>query len=270
MAALTRKSIPSPNYSSRGGATVRLIVIHTAEGARTIEELGNFFASSSSGVSSHTGIDDTPGVIGEYVKRPNKAWTAGNANPVAVQTELCAFAAWTPAEWSKHPNMLENCARWVAEEAAYFGVPIAKLSASEAQGAGRGVCQHNDLDEWGGGHWDCGGGFPIDDVLEMARGGGGDDEMGYPEWYWDWASWYLTTERDNSKRPANAPATIPEWAWDANDELAKVGTRYGMTGGEREWITWYLAGKKGERPNVPQTIPDRWWDDERYVLARDK
>src|SRR5262245_44525848 len=112
--ALTRKVIPSPNYSSRGGATVRLIVIHTAEGATTIESLGSFFANSSSGVSSHTGIDDTSGVIGEYVRRDYKAWTAANANPVAVQTELCAFAKWDVAEWSRHPNMLANCAAWIA------------------------------------------------------------------------------------------------------------------------------------------------------------
>jgi N-acetylmuramoyl-L-alanine amidase-like protein len=166
---LTRKAIPSPNYSSRGGSKVRLIVIHTAEGARTIEELGNFFASSSSGVSSHTGIDDTPDTIAEYVKRGNKAWTAANANPVAVQTELCAFANWSKSEWNKHPNMLENCARWIAEEASAFGLPISKLSAAQAQGSGKGVCQHADLGSWGGGHWDCGGSFPIDDVLSEAK-----------------------------------------------------------------------------------------------------
>ena len=270
MAALTRKAIPSPNYSSRGGSSVRLIVIHTAEGARTIEELGNFFASPSSGVSSHTGIDDTPGVIGEYVKRPNKAWTAGNANPVAVQVELCAFAAWSASEWARHPNMIENVARWVAEEAAYFGVPLVALSASEAQGSGRGVCQHADLGSWGGGHWDCGSSFPLDDVLDMARGeGGGDDEMGYPEWYWDWSRWYLTTDRDPDDRPASAPATIPEWAWDANDEVVRIGDRYGMTGDERDWLDWYLAGKKGERPDVPETIPDRWWTDEKWAAARE-
>ena len=40
---LKRVWIPSPNYSSRGGAGVRLIVIHTAEGARTIESLGSYF-----------------------------------------------------------------------------------------------------------------------------------------------------------------------------------------------------------------------------------
>jgi hypothetical protein len=267
--ALTRKSIPSPNYSSRGGAGVRLIVVHTAEGARTIEELGNFFASSSSGVSSHTGADDKAGVIGEYVKRGNKAWTAADANPVAVQIELCAFASWSAAEWDKHPNMLSNCAKWIAEEAAHYGLPITKLSASQAQGSGRGVCQHNDLGSWGGGHWDCGGGFPMDKVLNMARGGG-DDVTQLPAWFWDWANWYLTTPRDPDARPDNAPDSIPEWAWDELDEVQVIGKRYGMTGGERDWIDWYLGGKQGPRPDVPQTIPNRWWDDESYVLERER
>lgn len=167
---LQRVAIPSPNYSSRGGAAVRLIVLHTAEGARTYQELGNFFASSSSGVSSHVGIDDTMGTIGEYVKRPNKAWTAANANPVAVQVELCAFAAWSAAEWDKHPHMLDNVARWIAEEAAAFDIPIVALTPSQAQGTNWGVCQHSDLGSWGGGHWDCGGNFPMADVISKAKG----------------------------------------------------------------------------------------------------
>jgi len=170
--ALRRVQILSPNYSSRGGAAVRLCVLHTAQGATTYQSLGNFFASPSSQVSSHVGIDDTPGVVGEYVYRPNKAWTAANANPVAVQAELCAFAEWDAAEWARHPDMLANTAQWIAEECAYFGIPITKLTSSQAQGSGRGVCQHSDLGSWGGGHWDCGPSFPIDQVLEMARGGG--------------------------------------------------------------------------------------------------
>ena len=124
---LTRKWIPSPNYSSRGGANVRLIVVHTAEGALTIEALGNFFKSSSAGVSSHTGADDKKNTIGEYVKRGNKAWTAANANPYAVQIELCAFAKWSRDEWMRHPNMLANCAAWIKEEAAKFEIPIVRF-----------------------------------------------------------------------------------------------------------------------------------------------
>jgi hypothetical protein len=149
-----------------------LIVLHTAEGARSYQELGNFFANPASGVSSHVGIDDTAGIVGEYVRRDYKAWTQGNANPCSVAAELCAFAAWSGGEWGQHGAMLSNAAAWVAEESAAFGIPIVKLTPAEAQGGGRGVCQHRDLGTWGGNHSDCGNGFPIDQVLEEARGGG--------------------------------------------------------------------------------------------------
>jgi hypothetical protein len=168
--ALKRIAIPSPNYSSRGGSSVRLIVVHTAEGSKTIESLGSFFASSSSGVSSHAGADDKDNTIGVYVERPNKAWTQGNANPVAVSLELCGFAAWSAAEWANHQNMVDNCAKWVAEEAAAFGVPLVRLTPSQAQGNGRGVCMHSDLGSWGGNHSDVGNGFPFDAMIAQAGG----------------------------------------------------------------------------------------------------
>lgn len=170
---LTRIPIPSPNYSTRGGAGVRLIVIHTAEGSRTIESLGSFFANPAAGVSSHTGADDKANTVGEFVRRDYKSWTAAEFNPVATQIELCGFAAWSPAEWANHQNMVANCAQWVAEEAAAFGIPIVALTAAEAQGGGRGVCQHRDLGSRGGNHSDCGDGFPYQDMLQMARGGAG-------------------------------------------------------------------------------------------------
>lgn len=169
--ALKRVWIPSPNYSSRGGSGVRLIVLHTAEGARTIESLGSFFQGNVS-ASSHVGADDKANTVGEYVKRGNKAWTQSNFNSVAVSIELCGFASWSRDEWMKnHVNMLDNCAKWIAEEAKQFGLPITKLTASQAQGSGRGVCQHVDLGAGGGGHHDCGAGFPMDYVLTLAHGG---------------------------------------------------------------------------------------------------
>jgi hypothetical protein len=67
--------------------------------------------------------------------------------------------------------MLANCAAWISEEAAAFSLPIARLDAQQAQGTGRGVCQHIDLGSWGGGHVDCGPGFPMDEVLFMAGAG---------------------------------------------------------------------------------------------------
>lgn len=174
--ALKRVGIPSPNISSRGGAKVRLIVVHTSEGAQTYQSLGNFFANPSSQVSSHTGIDDAaPGTIGEYCGRSNKSWTAAEANPYAVQTELCtpsgAAQGWSAATWASKKTMLANCAAWIAEEAAQFGIPIVKLTPAQAQGGAAGVCGHGDLGAMGGGHTDPGPNFPWSDVLAMAAGG---------------------------------------------------------------------------------------------------
>jgi len=165
--------------------------------------------------------------------------------------------------------MLENCARWIAEEAAYFGIPVSRLTPTQAQGSGRGVCQHSDLGAWGGGHWDCGGSFPMDKVLSLAKSQGGDtSDMGYPQWYWDWSLWYLTSNRDPATRPKDAPQTIPQWAWDGNDEQLRLLNRFGMTQPERDWIVWYNGGKKGTRPSdAPQDIPDPWWQDQSWALA---
>jgi hypothetical protein len=145
-------------------------VLHTAEGARTIESLGSFFQGDVQ-ASSHVGADDKSNTVGEYVHRNNKAWTQSDFNPVAVSIELCAFADWSVDEWHRHPAMLANCAAWIAEETAHYNLPITRLNSSQAQGSGRGVCQHVDLGSRGGGHHDCGPGFPMDYVLDLARNG---------------------------------------------------------------------------------------------------
>lgn len=169
--ALQRRWMPSPSFHGRNINGVRLIVLHTAEGATTIESLGNYFANPGNQVSSHVGADDKAGIIGEYVSRGNAAWTQANYNNAAVAMELCAFTAWNTATWNDHPNMLRNCADWIAEESAKLGIPITRLTPSQAQGNGRGVCQHIDLGAGGGGHVDCGSGLPMDKILDMARGG---------------------------------------------------------------------------------------------------
>lgn len=207
--ALNRDAIPSPNYSARGGARVTTIVLHTAQGARTYPDLGAFFSSPSAGVSSHAGIDDTPGTIGVYVRRGDKAWTASNANPWAVQVELCAFAEWSTEEWHRHPVMLENVAAWVAEEAAAFGIPLVLLDDAEAQHPDiPGVTQHADLGSMGGGHWDCGGGFPIDYVLDLARGGGAKPEPKPPEEEDDMANLTICAAHDDGTQYLTDMATF--------------------------------------------------------------
>jgi N-acetyl-anhydromuramyl-L-alanine amidase AmpD len=204
--ALKRDWIPSPNYSSRGGSGVRLVIVHTAEGALTYQALGNFFGSGSAGVSSHTGIDDTPGRIGEYVKRPDKAWTAGDANPYSVNVELCGFASWSPADWERHPVMLDNCARWIAEECRHYGIPIVKVGASEATHGGRGVCGHVDV-SGPGGHWDPGPDFPWSKVIAQPNPAGRSAARQHP-----------------AGRAGRCPAAYLrcDWRLDAPDYILKI------------------------------------------------
>jgi hypothetical protein len=97
--------ISSPNAAPRtGGRLVRLVVLHTAEGARTAAELGSFFANPANAVSSHVGIDDER--VEQYVPYSMAAWTMLSANGIADQAELCGFAAWTRQQWLTHADML--------------------------------------------------------------------------------------------------------------------------------------------------------------------
>lgn len=174
---LRRVWIRSPNYTS-GHQGRRLLVVHSSEGAQTYQSLGNFFANSANQVSSHVGIDNERGVIGEYVGRGDSAWTAGNANMVSVQAELCtpsgASNNWSRNQWLAKDNMLRNLADWLREESAATGIPLTLLTNSQAQGSGRGICEHKQLGSWGGGHVDCGPNFPMDYVMDLVRGGTGE------------------------------------------------------------------------------------------------
>jgi len=174
--ALTRLWMPTDNYYYGRSASVRLIVLHTTEGAQTIAALGNFFATGTDQASSHAGADNNSATtIGEYVKRSNTAWTVANANSVSVNLELCTPAGaadtWSRSTWLAKSNMLKAAAAWVAEEAAFYSIPIKALTPSQAQGSAKGVCQHSDLGAWGGGHHDCGPGFPMDEIIRLATGG---------------------------------------------------------------------------------------------------
>jgi hypothetical protein len=274
---LIRDPIPSPNYSGRGGTTVRLIVLHTAEGALTYQSLGAFFANPASGVSSHVGIDDTPGVIGEYVPRSGKAWTQGNANPYSVAAELCAFAAWGPAEWAAHPTMLANTAAWLAEEAAVLGIPLVRLSTAQAQdGRSAGVCAHVDLGAAGGGHWDCGPNFPMDAVIAAAAGGPPAQMLHFASGQED-AAMALTTGPDGSRVDllfvADDSSVHHRWApnpWELTDPAAGHGDEMlggvvraggGVSGGWTADRQYYVAACEGtdDRVHLNWTTGDGNW-----------
>jgi N-acetyl-anhydromuramyl-L-alanine amidase AmpD len=172
----SRLAIPektSPNSSPRGAAPVRLVILHTAEGARTVAELGNYFAAASVQVSSHVGIDDDG--LEQYVDYDREAWTTRSANPISDNAELCGFAAWTREQWlSDHMPMLRNAASWVAARCTARNIPVVKLTPAQVAAGHPGVCGHVDwtVGMKDGTHTDPGPGFPWDVVISLAQGAG--------------------------------------------------------------------------------------------------
>jgi hypothetical protein len=88
-------------------------------------------------------------------------------------------------------------------------------------------------------------------------------DMDMLEWLDDFITWRLVHQGDPAKRPANVPAEIPQIAWEFTTLCKKISDHLGMAVGEEEWIKWRLTG--GERPQVPTTIPQPWWNDAEKV-----
>lgn len=166
--------IPSPHYSG-GRGPYNKIVFHTTEGAMKIRDLGAWFQNPGAQCSSHHGADNyEAGLLGAYVYESNTAWTQGNANSYCLSLEMCAYASWSRDTWLGSKNtLLNNAADWLRYCQAKYNVPWTVLNNSQAQNAGtRGICQHVNLGSWGSGHVDCGSGFPLDEVIKRAKGGG--------------------------------------------------------------------------------------------------
>lgn len=164
--------ISSPNRSRRSGAPVRLVCIHTAEGARTVESLGRYFQNASVQASSHVGIDDRG--IEQYVPYTEASWTLRSGNSVSDNAELCGFARWSRAEWvTQHEQMLRRTAAWIAERCAARGIPLRKLTPEQVRRGEAGVIGHHDwtVGMRDGTHTDPGPGFPWDVVMALASTG---------------------------------------------------------------------------------------------------
>lgn len=155
------------NQSSRHGLEPRIIVLHTTEGANRpgvadLEGLAAYFDNPSSQASAHYGVDEE-GNACQMVPDESKAWTQAQFNSVSLSIEQVGFSALTKAQWYRGylPGLIRDSmilARWSNK----YGIPL-KHSTSH------GVCQHKHLGVLGGGHHDCGDGYPERFVILLAR-----------------------------------------------------------------------------------------------------
>lgn len=167
--------IPVSKFSSRFGERVRLVVIHTSEGARTVESIAAFCNRRGVNASYHGAVDDHR--YEAYVNYSHAAWALRNGNQESDNLCLCAFAAWSRAEWLRHPRMLELTAAWIAERCTARGLPVRRLSDREVGDAMRndahpgGWADHDGYTKGTGDgtHWDVGENFPFDLVEQRAQ-----------------------------------------------------------------------------------------------------
>lgn len=224
--------IPVSKFSSRGGERSRLVVLHTAEGARDVYSLGAFLQRTPNQVSYHGAVDDRR--YESYVNYSQAAWSLRNGNQESDNLCLCAFAGWTRGEWLRHPRMLELTAAWIAERCKARGVPIRRLTDPECAAAIRD--DHHPggvIDHWtytratrDGSHWDVGNGFPWDVVMGRAQQigrvapapPGGIEDMALDTEFVDW----------NGRKQ-----TVFSWMMNVDKRLA---TGYGdVPPGDRHW-----------------------------------
>lgn len=162
--------IPTRNYSSRLGERVRLLTLHSTEGARTVESLGAFFQRVTN-ASYHGAVDDNR--YESYVDYSYAAWHLRNGNQEADGLALCGFAAWSKADWLRHPKMLDLSAAWLAERSRARNVPLRHLNYNEIVACMNqrshpgGVLMHRDYTyaTGDGTHTDLGVNFPLNDVV---------------------------------------------------------------------------------------------------------
>lgn len=169
--------IPTDNHEPRNGARVRLVVLHTSEGATDVASLGHFFQTVNDR-SYHAAFDDNR--LEQYVPYSEAAWAVLSANMYSDNGCFCCSAVsagWTRADWLAHPHMLYLASVWVAERCTMRRLPIKRLNIAETAAACRdpghpgGVIMHHDYTQatGSGTHTDCGDALPWDVIISRAQ-----------------------------------------------------------------------------------------------------
>ena len=168
----------SPNYSSRNGSAVSLVVIHTCEGAYS--GCWGWLKNSSSGVSAHYVVKEDGGEITQLVAESNRAWHVAAAydctragdqqcnlngvstNNFSVGIEHAGFAS--QASWSA--GIIEASAKLTCDITKGHGVPRDRNH----------IVSHGQLQPWN--RTDPGPNWPWSQYIDRIRANCGDAGSG--------------------------------------------------------------------------------------------
>ncbi len=164
----------TPHQSSREGARIHGLVLHTTEGGDApggnppsdLVTLGNIFDGEEA--SAHLGVN-VGGEFGRYVEDDRKAWAVCNYNAMTLSLEQIGFARFTEAEWFNRHEQLKGAAKFLQYGHELYGVPLRAGKCSGGEITRDGVFQHKDFGIMGCGHTDCGDGYPQGYVILLAQ-----------------------------------------------------------------------------------------------------
>lgn len=165
--------IATSNYSSRYGARVIWVAIHTTEGIMDANDLGYYWQRINN-ASSHAGCDNLK--TRTYVNPDYASWTLLNGNSRSVNMEICGWARWSRDEWlGPQRGRLIQAANWARQMCDRFGIPKRHIGAQGVARGEAGIIGHVDYTNGArdGSHWDPGPGFPWDVFIDMVNGGAG-------------------------------------------------------------------------------------------------
>lgn len=155
----------------------RLLVIHTFEGQDLPVERMTDYQSGRlphQRTGSYHVVFDAEGRSGRENDNEFIPWAAGwTGNRIGLHACLAGKAAFTRAQWLARPAQLDALARWLAHESRENAIPLDLAAVAAIRGNGRGVTTHGLIAQAFPGetdHTDPGPGFPLDHVLDLARG----------------------------------------------------------------------------------------------------
>lgn len=137
----------SPNYSTRGGASIRNIVIHDTEGA--YGSAVSWFATSKSAVSAHLVLREDGAEVTQCVPFRFKAWHCCDFNPQSIGIECAGYAG------KLGSAQIQSLARITAYLCKKYDIPV-RLVKANGRTLIPGITCHQFLGAAGGGHTDPG------------------------------------------------------------------------------------------------------------------
>lgn len=192
----THTSFDVRNFSSRNGAPILAVCVHSTESQDIFKSrsdltaIRNWFDNPAASSSAHVGIDGD-GNSERWVPVENKAWACLEANPFTANIEFIARAAQSASEWET--AQLKVGAKWAAYWCVRFDIPAQRGVVRNINGTcvctKKGIITHRDVTAAGfGTHTDPGANFPIDDFIRYTR-------------YYRKNGWFVDlTDNDRKKR----------------------------------------------------------------------